>query len=285
MKLYSTYWAKSIIKYLTCLITCVENLVTGHSLFYLYCTHTLTWWNAFEITGHTDTIGQGVFACLLNHGLLFVGHFGQRNMAYRWYHNIFKLGCKTRSMLIFFVLKNPLNKCPYLLSPVNISLNDLTNGSSLNTHLVRVLFLGWSSSCRVSAVFNVFPWGWLAYLVNTLWHCLQAAKPMTLFLQSVITHNFSQVSNLTIGCPPSTGLVSKHWKSHWLLTFCALSGSPPDTKRCMCQAKEAFLDGWGNELSAVTAHQERLRKDKLWSEYHADGLKYSCHNLYSMVLI
>lgn len=42
------------------------------------------------------------------------------------------------------------------------------------------------------------------------------------------------------------------------------------------------MGGGLTELSAVSAHQERAKKAQLQSEFHANGLKRSHYNLYSM---
>ena len=67
--------------------------------------------------------------------------------------------------------------------------------------------------------------------------------PLTmLFSQPVITHKFSQISDLTTGGGLGTGIISEPRKfARAFHFFCPLSNSPPDTKTHMPPAK---LYGW-----------------------------------------
>ena len=83
-----------------------------------------------------------------------------------------------------------------------------------NTQAVRVVLSG-SQRCFPSEMMSDS----LLSNSNTSWHCLQAAKSLTiLFSQLVITLN--QMQELTTCRWPGAGLVAKHWKLAVLFTVC-----------------------------------------------------------------
>ena len=79
--------------------------------------------------------------------------------------------------------------------------------------------------CCDSAVVHSFPTLRLTN-ANTLWHCLQAAKPQSMILSlSVTTHNFSQLFDLTMGNRPRARL--GYELGYGLFTIGALAGRSP----------------------------------------------------------